>query len=175
MPILELKAKRPPILVILATAGVSAVLGFVGWRLVEHGVAAIAAGLLIVLVSGRLLLPARRSVDAGCSNMKPAAGLGTVKLEKCGASAIRHRLAADKASLDYLDAERERRSEPGFGKTIEERVIWGELLELELQDLDEQLRRICDAAGGAAGRHPRGSNEPNANPPEGGPRGPNNA
>ena len=179
MPILEWKAKRPAVLVILAAAGLGAVSGFLSWRLAEQGVAAIpaglAAGLLIALVSGRLLLPARMPSDSGCSTAKQAAGADDVKLEECGANAIRHRLAEEKASLEYLDAEREHRRELSFGKTIEERVIWGELLELELQDLDEQLRRICDAAGSATGRSPRGSNEPNANPRKGGSRGRNNA
>jgi hypothetical protein len=179
MPILEWKAQRSAILRILAAAGLGAVFGFLSWRLAEHGVAAIAAGLagglLIALVSGRLLLPARKSIDSGCSTAKQAAGAGNPKLKKCGVSAIRHRLAEDKAILEYLDAERERRREPSFGKTTEERVVWGELLKLELQDLDEQLSRICDAAGGATSRNPRGSKEPNANPRKGGFRGRNDS
>jgi hypothetical protein len=35
--------------------------------------------------------------------------------------------------------------DPHLGKSAEERVIWRELLELELQDVDEQIERISAA------------------------------
>lgn len=57
------------------------------------------------------------------------------------------RLAEEKACLDHLAAEREYRRDAGYGKTTEHRVIWTELLELELQMIDEQVNRI--SAGGA--------------------------
>jgi hypothetical protein len=34
-----------------------------------------------------------------------------------------------------------------FGKSAEERIIWRELLDLELQDVDEQIERLSAAAG----------------------------
>ncbi len=49
------------------------------------------------------------------------------------------RLARGVAALDELERERARRRKPGFGKAAEDRIVWGELLELELQDVDERL------------------------------------
>ncbi len=87
-----------------------------------------------------------------------AAGTGKVKSEKCSASTTWQRLAEEKARLEHLDAERASRSDSGFGKATEDRIVWRELLDLELQDIDEQVRRICQAAGDAFGRRSRMSN-----------------
>lgn len=59
----------------------------------------------------------------------------------------RQRLAEAVARLERLDAERERRRDSRLGKTTENRIVWSELIELELQEIDEQVSRICDAAG----------------------------
>jgi hypothetical protein len=72
----------------------------------------------------------------------------------CRTDTIRQRLAEEKARLDRLDAEQELRGDARFGKTTEDRIVWGELIELELQEIDEQVSRICGAAGGATGRRP---------------------
>ena len=45
------------------------------------------------------------------------------------------------------------RADSCFGKTMENRIIWCELIELELQEIDEQVSRICAAAA----RNPRAS------------------
>lgn len=74
-------------------------------------------------------------------------GTGKVKSEKCSASTTWQRLAEEKACLEHLDAERAYRGDSGFGKATEDRIVWRELLDLELQDIDEQVRRICQAAG----------------------------
>jgi len=58
------------------------------------------------------------------------------------ANPTRQRLAEEKAHLEQLDAERRRRRDSRFGKVAEDRIIWFELIELELQDLDEQVNRI---------------------------------
>ena len=55
---------------------------------------------------------------------------------------IRQRLAAEKAGLEQLDAERERRGDSRFGRAAEDRIVWNELLDLELQDIDEHVSRI---------------------------------
>lgn len=60
--------------------------------------------------------------------------------------AIKERLSEAKESLDYLEAERSRRGEPAFGKRTEQQIIWRELLELELQDAEERIASMCDAA-----------------------------
>jgi hypothetical protein len=54
--------------------------------------------------------------------------------------AIGQRLAEENARIESLEAERERLHDSRFAKTIEQRIIWSELLELELQDIDEQIR-----------------------------------
>jgi len=44
------------------------------------------------------------------------------------------------------------REDPSFHKAAEDEIVWGELLDLELQDFDEQLNRICQTAGDASDR-----------------------
>jgi len=66
---------------------------------------------------------------------------------------IGHRLADEKDQLERLDAERARRRSAMFGKAAEDRIIWGELLDLELQDIDEQLRRIRGSMGAGGIEH----------------------
>ena len=67
--------------------------------------------------------------------------------EPCVAPSIRRRLTEGKSCLERLDAERQHRGDSRFGKATEDRIVWGELIELELQEIDEQVSRICDAAG----------------------------
>ena len=64
----------------------------------------------------------------------------------CRATAIKKRLSEAKESLDYLEAERSQRGDPEFGKLTEQQIIWRELLELELQDAEERITSMCDAA-----------------------------
>jgi hypothetical protein len=63
-------------------------------------------------------------------------------------SNARRRLAEVKARLDMLHAERDRLGDPAYEKAAEDEIIWNELIELELQDIDEQLTRIRNSAGG---------------------------
>ena len=67
-------------------------------------------------------------------------------MQNTGATTVRERLAEAKASLDYLDLERARRADPEFGKRIEARIVWREILELELEEAEERITRLCDAA-----------------------------
>ena len=60
--------------------------------------------------------------------------------------AMHKRLAKAAACLERLDEERIVLSDPNLGKTIEERIIWRELLDLELQEFDEQIERLTDVA-----------------------------
>jgi len=68
------------------------------------------------------------------------------KAAQCAAGALRRRLAEEKARLDYLEAERERRHNPAFGRESGDRIVWGELLELELEIIDEELNQIRNTA-----------------------------
>jgi hypothetical protein len=61
--------------------------------------------------------------------------------------AVSRRLAEGKARLDRLEQERKAGRQPGFGKPVEDRIVWSELLDLELQDIDEQLDRIRQESG----------------------------
>ncbi|MFN7994881.1 MAG: hypothetical protein U0Q18_14845 [Bryobacteraceae bacterium] len=57
----------------------------------------------------------------------------------------RERLAEAVTRLERIDAERERQADSLFGRTTENRIIWGELIELELQEIDEQINHICES------------------------------
>lgn len=41
-----------------------------------------------------------------------------------------------------LQLVRNHRQDPNFGKAVEERIVWRELLDLELQNVDEQIDGI---------------------------------
>jgi len=70
-----------------------------------------------------------------------------------GMELIRRRLADEKSRLDSLDAERESCGESGLAKVREDRIVWHELIELELQDIDEQVTRIRLLSGGKGDGH----------------------
>jgi hypothetical protein len=58
---------------------------------------------------------------------------------------VHQRLEEGKQRLEEIEAERQKRRDREFDREEEERIIWGELLDLELQDIDEQIRRIRNA------------------------------
>jgi len=60
-------------------------------------------------------------------------------------SRIRERLSREFAYLECLDFERSQRGNANFGWATEDRIIWRELFELELQNLDDQIERTCEA------------------------------
>lgn len=139
-----------------------------GLRGVPHGVAAITGGLVVALliafIADALFPPAQTSADHHSPGR--LVGTGKAKSQSCTASTTWQRLAEEKVRLEHLDAERTYRGDSGFGKATEDRIVWGELLDLELQDIDEQVSRICQAAGDASGRRSRMSN----NRPESSPK-----
>ena len=57
---------------------------------------------------------------------------------------IHDRLAKAAACLERLDEERVVLGDPTLGKSVEERIIWRELLDLELQEFDEQIERLSE-------------------------------
>jgi hypothetical protein len=65
-------------------------------------------------------------------------------------SPTRERLKQAFARLKNIDLVRNHRQDPGFGKADENRIVWRELLELELQAVDDQLERISVAVRGDA-------------------------
>ena len=115
------------------------------------GVAAIVAGLvsgLLVAFLTDTLVPFVGKLTHHPSELQePSSGSESPDARECKTGALWQRLSEEKARLEDLDAERERRSDLGFGRAIEDRVIWRELLDLELQEIDEHVSRICSAAG----------------------------
>ena len=61
---------------------------------------------------------------------------------------VNKRLAKAAACLERLDAERACCRDPNLGKGMEERIIWRELLDLELQEFDEEIERFSDVTHG---------------------------
>ena len=59
---------------------------------------------------------------------------------------IQERLARAFSRLQGIQLVRNHRQDRFFGKSAEERIIWRELLDLELQDVDEHIERISAAA-----------------------------
>jgi hypothetical protein len=108
---------------------------------------------------GRICHPMGSAGDLGCA-LSAAAGFQPIshfwnwssrapaaaRTTPCHTKTSRHRLA-EAARLERLEAERERQGDSHFGKTTENRIVCGELIELELQEIDEQVSRICSAAG----------------------------
>lgn len=105
---------------------------------------ALVAGPLIALVVDSLFI----------KEPKPEAAIEEVKRPTF--SRTGQRLETEKEFLDVLEAQRAQCGRRGFGFATEERIIWRELLDLELQDLDEQmtrLRQLAEAEGSrVAGR-----------------------
>jgi hypothetical protein len=61
---------------------------------------------------------------------------------------LHKRLAKAAARLERLDAERACCGDPNLGKGMEERIIWRELLDLELQEFDKELERFSNVTHG---------------------------
>lgn len=75
----------------------------------------------------------------------PVFGHSPLRRRLIAASPVRDRLAEAADRLERLENERIRRRDFRYDKRVEERIIWNELLDLELQDVDEQIKRICDS------------------------------
>jgi hypothetical protein len=58
------------------------------------------------------------------------------------------RLALAAAFLERLAQDRARIGDPNLDKAFEKRIIWRELLDLELQEFDEEIQRLGDVAEG---------------------------
>jgi hypothetical protein len=131
--------------------GLTSALGVLalGLKWLPYGVAAITeglvAGLLIGFIADAVLLPRRTSKDPNSFGSGSLVSASNATSQKRNMSATWRRLAEEKTCLDHLDAERVCRRNRSLGKTTENRILWNELLDLELQDIDEQLSRICQA------------------------------
>jgi hypothetical protein len=70
--------------------------------------------------------------------------VGTTPAPDCP---TRQRLSTAFARLQNIQLVRNHRGDPSFGKSAEDRLIWRELLELELHDIDQQIERILESHG----------------------------
>jgi hypothetical protein len=61
-------------------------------------------------------------------------------------SVLYERLSKAAAYLERLDEERSSCRDPAPGKALETRIIWRELLDLELQEFDEEIERLSEVA-----------------------------
>lgn len=59
----------------------------------------------------------------------------------------RQRIVEAFSLLEGIQLDRACRRDPLFGRLVEDRIVWRELIELELQEIDQQIERISDAAG----------------------------
>jgi len=101
-----------------------------------------AAGVLIALLTDCICprTPAP-SVDLD-SAAEPPRAFEDSGVRPRPANANARRLADAKNRLERLDAERELRHNPAYCQTAEDRIVWRELLELELQDIDDRVGRL---------------------------------
>ena len=56
--------------------------------------------------------------------------------------AARSRIEQAFSHLQNIQFARDNRKDPYFGRSTENRIVWRELLELELQEVEEQFARI---------------------------------
>lgn len=149
--------KRGCVLGLLFSIPVAVGAHALGLSYLPYGVAMIVTGLvtglLVALLTDTLVPFRRKSTRQSSEVLLPSSQPGSPPAPECKMDAIRQRLAAEKACLEDLDTERKRRHDSGFGMTTEDRVIWRELLDLELQEIDEQVSR--GSAAGVAGDAPR--------------------
>lgn len=75
---------------------------------------------------------------------------GEVPRIRVARTATAERLNRAFARWQDIQLVRNHRQDPFFGKSAEERFIWRELLDLELQDVDEQIERISASAGNSS-------------------------
>ena len=68
------------------------------------------------------------------------------KAKKVRTDPTYNRLLKGANQLENIELVRNHRNNPYFGKSLEERIIWRELIELELQDVDEQMERLLEIA-----------------------------
>lgn len=58
-------------------------------------------------------------------------------------SPLRRRLADSFIRLQNIDLLRAQRDDPNYARTLEDRLVWRELIELELQEIDERIAKIA--------------------------------
>jgi hypothetical protein len=148
MPTLVSKAGQPAIGKLLLIGGLGLLFGLLfglppamalcsaGLPWIPWGLAGFIPGLIVANMLACLVV----KFVLGVPLPKPSDPLVIRRPRKCAPSC--QRLADAAATLELLDVERKRRRDSHYEKRVEDRIIWNELLDLELQDIDEQISRI---------------------------------
>jgi len=126
--------KRGLLIGLLLSPVTVAALTIGGTRLV-FGLAAMTATVVCGVIISRItdaIFPISTPVQP---DQSPA--LKPVSFSPRPVTSVKDRLADGKACLDYIAGERTHSGDPHFGQETEDRIVWGELLELELQAIDE--------------------------------------
>lgn len=81
--------------------------------------------------------------------MSPTNGFCSLNLSGPSASLcpVRMRLADAYIRLQHIEVARAEGNDPQYAKTLEDRIIWRELLDLELQEIDKRIETIASTAG----------------------------
>lgn len=114
-----------------------------GWM--PYGAAVITIGVLAGICMGCLanrLLPSWENESSPSPREKEKHESERGPVNEPRRNAKHRRLLDEKACLDRLADERLRRADEAFGSSTESRIIWSELLELELQDVDDEVSRV---------------------------------
>lgn len=153
MPILELKAGQSATRFILLTSGCGVVFGLLfglppayavysaGAPFLPWSIGALLIGLLVGYLLSFLLLSFVFRADATVVALPPRPSVIAHRVVEAH-TVVEVRMAEEKERLDRMEAERDVRHDRSFEKTTEQRIIWSELLELELEDLDERVDRM---------------------------------
>ena len=72
-------------------------------------------------------------------------------MEKPRTVGTRDRIVKSFATLERLECDRLLRCDPQYRKILEQGIIQRELLDLELQEISEQIDRICAISAQIAG------------------------
>lgn len=167
MPVLDLRRDQSAIRRNLLASTSGAVIGLffgvppawgahtIGLPWAPYGFAVIVIGLiagLLIAFTLESILPRNRKTPepeehAPPQEKSPEIAAPATERGKVDMEVRRHRLAEEKARLDNLEEERQRRRNSAYGKVTEERIVWAELLDLELQDVDEQFTTDLDKGG----------------------------
>lgn len=73
--------------------------------------------------------------------------LDNIAVAPVPARSTRQRLADSFACLESIQLMRDRTDDPLFGRRAEDEIVWRELVELQLQEVDEQIERIATHSG----------------------------
>ena len=159
MPILELRGGQSATRFILLTCGCGAVFGllfglppaiaiysagapFIPWSAGVLVIGLFAGYLLAFLLLSFVYRPFVTMVTVPRSDRPAPRVVHPPRNGKNPATVTGLRMAEEKARLDHMEAERNARHDRSFEKVTEQRIIWSELLELELEDLDERVDRM---------------------------------